>query len=89
MPITTATIRSTETVTTAVTTNAIASARVERRIERTVATCTMRTAVTMSTPDERGERDRADRPRCDEHDQQQHERVDDRGDPGLRPPDAR
>ena len=44
-------MRSTETVTTAVTTNAAASARVERRIDRAVATCTMRTAVTISTPD--------------------------------------
>lgn len=46
----TATMRSNDTVITAVTTNASASARVERRIARTVPACTMRTAVTISTP---------------------------------------
>ena len=51
MPMSTAMMRSTETVMAAVTTNATASARVDRTIERTVATCTMRTAVTMRTPD--------------------------------------
>jgi len=48
---TTATMRSTEIVTIAVITKASASARVDRRMLRTVAACTIRTAVTMSTPE--------------------------------------
>ena len=49
-PIATATIRSNDTVITAVRRNATASERVDRSTERMVARCTIRTAVTISTP---------------------------------------
>ncbi len=70
-PIATATIRSNDTVITAVRMNATASERVDRSTERMVARCTIRTAVTMSTPASAASGMRADRPRGDEDDEEQ------------------
>ena len=62
-----------------------ASLREARTRARRLDTSTIRTAVAMSTPASAASGIHADHGREGEHDDQQHDRVDDRGQPGPRP----
>ena len=82
-PISTATMRSNAMVAAAVSTSTSASERVERRIERTLCTSTMRTAVTISTPASAATGSVATSARRRDDDQDERERMHDRGERGC------